>query len=280
LKGYQEMSGEVFKSYGVKEATLLTSEVDAHVEEIAINGFTIVGGVVKESELADMRQRVDEVYQRQATEVGGAGSLDLINDEFVARCLLAYDELFLHLAMRPKITSILERLLGDYFILQQQNAIINSPVKQNYQVSWHRDLSYQHFVVTRPLAISALVCVDDFSELTGGTYVLPASHKVEKFPSQGFVQKHEKAIIAKAGSALVFDSMLFHRGGINKSTNIRRGVNHMYALPFVKQQIDMPKMLGGKYSDDAFLSKFLGYESAVETSVVSWRSKRLEKAER
>lgn len=271
------MSKEIFKSYGVKESTTLASQIDAHVEEIVINGFTIVEGVLEESELADARQRIDEVYERQAAEVGGAARLSSINDEFVARCLLAYDQFFLNLATRPKITSVLERLLGDYFILQQQNAIINSPVKQNYQVSWHRDLSYQHFVVTRPLAISALVCIDDFSEIMGGTYVLPASHKVEKFPSREFVQKYEKLSGAKAGAAIMFDSMLFHRGGINRSQNIRRGVNHMYALPFINQQINIPAMLDGKYSDDAFLSRFLGYQSAAEGSVVSWRSKRLEK---
>lgn len=271
------MSERIFKSYGVKEATALSSKVDAHVEEIAINGFTIVENVIEESELTDVRRRIDEVYQNQAAEVGGADNLASINDEFVARCLLAYDDYFLKLAAHSKITSILERILGDYYILQQQNAIINSPEKQNYQVSWHRDLSYQHFVVTRPLAVSALYCIDDFSELTGGTYMLPASHKVEKFPSQEFVQKYEKPAIAKAGSAIVFDSMLFHRGGINNSNNIRRGVNHMYALPFIKQQIEIPAMLGGKYSDDDFLSKFLGYESAGEASVLAWRSKRLEK---
>lgn len=268
-----------FKSYGVKEATEISSEVDAHVEEIIINGFTIVENVIGESELPDARRRVDEVYERQAAEVGGADNLASINDEFVARCLLAYDDYFLNLATRPKITSILERILGDYYILQQQNAIINSPVKQNYQVSWHRDLSYQHFVATRPLAISALVCIDDFSEIMGGTYVLPASHKVEKFPSREFVEKYERLSDAKAGAAIMFDSMLFHRGGINRSQNIRRGVNHMYALPFVNQQINMPAMLGGKYSGDAFLSRFLGYQSVAEASVVSWRSKRLEKVE-
>jgi len=274
------MGKGTFKSYGVKEATEISSEIDAHVEEIAINGFTIVENVIEEFELTDVRRRIDEVYQRQASEVGGTDNLASINDEFVARCLLAYDDYFLNLATRSKITALLQRILGDYYILQQQNAIINSPEKQNYQVSWHRDLSYQHFVTTRPLAVSALYCVDDFSEITGGTYVLPASHKVEKFPSQEFVQKYEKPAVAKAGSAIVFDSMLFHRGGINNSTNIRRGVNHMYALPFIKQQIEIPAMLGGKHSDDAFLSKFLGYESAGEQSVVSWRSKRLEKIKR
>jgi ectoine hydroxylase-related dioxygenase (phytanoyl-CoA dioxygenase family) len=271
------MSKEALKSYGIRETNVVGSPVDAAVEEIMMNGVTVIENVVAESELEEIRRRVDEVYERQASEVGGTERLRQINDELVARCLLAYDDFFLRLAAHPKITSVLEKLLGDYFVILQQNAIVNLPSKENYQTSWHRDLSYQHFVATRPLAVSALYCIDDFSEETGGTYFLPATHKIEKFPSTDFVKKHEIQINAKAGSVLVFDSMVFHRGGFNRSTGARRGINHLYGLPFIKQQIDFPSMLNGKYADDVFLAKFLGYESAAEPSVVSWRSKRLEK---
>lgn len=266
-----------FKFYGVKEANALASDVDRYVEEIIVNGFTIVEAALDDSQLDETRRRIDEVYQQQAEEVGGAPNLARINDELVARCLLAYDEFFLATATNPKILAILEKLLGDYFTILQQNAIINMPGNKNYQSSWHRDLSYQHFTASRPLAVSALFCIDDFSEATGGTYMLPASHKVEKFPSKEFVQKHERVVNAPAGSALVFDSMLFHRGGFNRSDHARRGLNHMYALPFIKQQISFPKILDGKYREDQFLGKFLGYESEPEESVVQWRVKRLDR---
>jgi len=82
-------------------------------------------------------------------------------------------------------------------------------------------------------------------------------------------------VTAAAGSAVVFDSMLFHRGGVNTSARPRRGLNHLYGLPFVKQQIDLPRALGGRYSEDEALARFLGYESAAEESVVAWREKRL-----
>lgn len=266
-----------FRFYGIKEANALASDVDRHVEEITVNGFTVVESALDDSQLNETRRRIDEVYQYQAKEVGGAPNLARINDELVARCLLAYDEFFLATATNPKVLAILEKLLGDYVTILQQNAIINMPGNKNYQSSWHRDLSYQHFIASRPLAVSALFCIDDFSEATGGTYMLPASHKVERFPSKEFVQKHERVVNAAAGSVLVFDSMLFHRGGLNRSDHPRRGLNHMYALPFIKQQISFPRMLNGKYREDQFLSKFLGYESEPEESVVQWRAKRLDR---
>jgi len=264
-----------FRFYGIKESNTATSEVDRYIEEISVSGFTVVSGVVAESELPEVHRRVDSVYEKQVSEIGGGQNLRAINDETIARCLLAYDDYFLKLATAPKVMALLERLLGDYFTLLQQNAIINLPDMVSYQTSWHRDLIYQHFIPSRPIAVSALICLDDFSKETGGTHVLLGTHKLEKFPSQAYVERHEVAVNAKAGSAIVFDSMLFHRGGVNSSKHPRRGLNHLYSLPFIKQQIDLPRILDGKYADDDFLRKFLGYESQAAEDVVQWRTKRL-----
>ncbi len=94
-----------------------------------------------------------------------------------------------------------------------QNGIINRSGEDHYQVTWHRDLNYQHFVSSRQLAISALYCIDDFSEATGATYLLPASHRSETFPSDAYVHRHQTAIEAPAGSVLVFERCCFTAPG-------------------------------------------------------------------
>lgn len=269
------MSTETLKSYGVREVTRPESEFDLYKEEIIINGFTIVPDVLEESQLDEARSRIDRVYAAQSEEVGGEENLRKINDALVGRCLMAYDDYFLEFATNKKVHRLVASLLGDYFTILQQNAVINAPTGKHYQSAWHRDLAYQHYVSSRPLAVSALYCIDDFSEETGGTYVLPGSHKVEPFPSREFVQKHEKVVTAKAGSALVFDSMAYHRGGFNVSKGLRRGVNHLFGLPFIKQQISFPASLGGRYKDDPALSRFLGYDTEAAESVLAWRTNRL-----
>ena len=85
---------------------------------------------------------------------------------------------------------------------------------------------------------------------------MPGSHKFEYFPSPEFAKEYEVQISAKAGSMIVFDSMMFHRTGENTSGRIRRAVSHVFARPIIKQQISLPKVLGGKYSDDPFLFQF------------------------
>jgi len=270
------MTTNELKSYGVRNATELQSEVDRYAEEISINGFTVLPGVLPESELGEARRRIDAVYAQQADEVGGEENLRKINDALVGRCLLAYDGYFLSFATNAKVHAVVSSLLGDYFTILQQNAVINAPTDKHYQTAWHRDLAYQHFVSSKPLAVSALFCIDDFSEVTGGTYMLPGSHKSEPFPSREFIEAHERTINAKAGSALLFDSMIYHRGGINRSNGLRRGVNHLFGLPFIKQQISFPRSLAGKYKDDPKLSRFLGYDTEAADSVLQWRTNRLQ----
>src|SRR6202035_4582772 len=147
------MTTNNLKSYGVRQTTELHSDADRYREEIMITGFTVVPDVVADSELEEARKRIDAVYAAQASEVGGEENLRKINDALVGRCLLAYDDYFLSFATSSVVHTVVGSLLGDYFTLLQQNAVINAPTDKHYQSAWHRDLAYQHFVSSKPLAI-------------------------------------------------------------------------------------------------------------------------------
>ncbi len=264
-------------TFGVKEFTHVGSDVDRAVEAIRVAGYTVVHEAVSQEDLATARRKMDEVYAVQVAEIGGEELLGQINDGHTARGMLAYDEFFLGIATNRKVCAIVEALLGDYYTLMMQNGLLNRPAvgHQHAGGRWHRDLNYQHYLSSRPLSISALFCIDDFREENGGTHVLAGSHKSEPFPSEDYVRAHATVLSAPAGSVLMFDSMLFHRGGVNRSSAVRRAINHMYTLPLVRQQISFPNMLHGKYRDDPFLEKFLGYEAETAASVIDFRKIRL-----
>lgn len=266
---------EPVSAYGVREFNRPASDKDRIIEEIHILGYSVVPDVLIEEELQTIRDKLDQIHEVQLKELGDEQALAQINEKDLIRLLLAYDDYFVGTATNPIVLGVVGGLLGDYYVISQQNGIMNRPDRQNYQTSWHRDLSHQHFVTSRPLAISALFCIDDFSEETGGTYILPASHKVESFPSQEFLEHNQQCISAKAGSVVIFDSMLYHRAGLNRSDHIRRGLNHFYTLPFIKQQISIPEALQGKFRDDPFLYKFLGYASDPGKNVMQWRNTKI-----
>jgi len=270
---------EPLKVHAVREFHSNQSDDDFRAEEIRNVGYTVIQSGLDESELITIRAKIDSIYLQQIAEIGGEAKLQKINDANIARALLAYDDYFLGIAAHPRIIQIATKLLGEYFILMSQNAIVNSPSTEHYQVTWHRDLNYQHFVSSRPLAVSALFVVDEFNETTGATRLLPASHKSEMFPSAEYVEQHEVTINAPCGSLILFDSMVFHRSGLNSSGLARRAINHIYTLPLIRQQISFPEMLGGKYRDDPFLRKFLGYDIETAASVTDWRAQKLLLAE-
>lgn len=259
-------------SYGITERASAQSDAAIHADRIRLVGFTVLSEVFTAAEAADISARLDVLLQRQIEEAGGAEHL--AGDEETARCCLAYDDTFVRLASAPPVMDVCRHLLGDYFVLMQQNGVVNPPARHHTQRAYHRDLPYQHFVSSRPIAISALFCAEPFSAQNGGTIVLPGSHKVEAFPSDDVVHALQRPLEAPAGSFCMFDSMLFHRAGDNHSSSVRRGVNHVYTLPFVAQQISLPDALGGRYADDPSLARLFGYSTAPAPSVIAWRERR------
>ena len=157
-----------------------------------------------------------------------------------------------------------------------QNGIINRPERTQSQTRWHRDLNYQQWVSSAPLAISAVVCLEDFNSTTGGTVFVPSSHKFPEPPSPKLLEQCEVTVEAPSGSVLVFDSMIFHRAGINRSNLVRRGVNHVIGRPILAQQVDIPAMLGPPMPRDPWLAGYLGYRWKPPEDIRAWRLRKLE----
>jgi len=268
-------------TYGIREQTVISDELDFHVEEIRCKGFTVLTGVFSADDMANARQAIDRVYSAQVAEMGGKDSLGKVKDEDIVRCPLASDDISFQIATNKRIHELIERVLGGAYVLLMQNGIINRPQREQYQVRWHRDLNYQHWTSSRTLALSFLVCVDDFFKEGGATWVLPGSHLYEKFPSDRFVENHEIVVEASAGSVVVMDCMTFHRAGANSTQDFtRRAVNHVIGSPFMSQQIDLPNILaeqGKDYSQDPFLSMYLGYRWNPAASPKAWRERHLVK---
>lgn len=268
-----------FGSYGIAaETTAVPADFAPLLEEIAVRGFTAIPSLLSGDEVDRLNGLMDRIYARQCADVGGEAALASMNDADLARCLLAYDDAFLELATHPTLTALARTLLGENVVLLMQNGVINRPDRRQFQTNWHRDLNYQHWVCTRPLAMSALVCLEDFNPETGGTTFLPGSHLVEQFPSDALVAKGEVTPVLPRGSVIVFNSMVFHRAGVNRSSRVRRAVNHVIGAPILAQQVDIPSMLARDAPADPWLAGYLGYRWNPTRDVSAWRRQRIAQA--
>jgi len=267
-------------THGIVERFRADDVYDEVAAELRVNGHAILDGGFPPGVVHGLRSALERAYATQVGEMGGDDALRRMGDADIARCVLAYEPEFLAVAAAPALLELAKRVLGPEFVLLQQNGIINRPDRKNALAQWHRDLSYQHWTSSKPLAINALFCLDDFTVENGATFILPGTHHVTAFPPDRFVQKFEKQIEAPAGSYIVLDAMLFHRGGVNRSGGVRRGVNHVIGLPFMAQQIDIPSALAGtgaRIPDGDALRKYLGFRWAPASSVADWRSRRMPK---
>jgi ectoine hydroxylase-related dioxygenase (phytanoyl-CoA dioxygenase family) len=71
--------------------------------------------------------------------------------------------------------------------------------------------------------------------------------------------------------------MLYHSGGVNKTSQQRRAINNVYTIPMIKQQINLPNILNGLYQDSPELEKLLGYTTTVPDSIEQYYNTRQKK---
>lgn len=260
-------------SYGVLQQNKTESALDDIVEQVRDLGYAVLDSGYSVSELKVISDEFNYTRNKYI-EMHGESKLRSLNEIYSIRSPLTHGgEAFLSLVLNEKLLSVLRKLISGRFILNQQNGVINPPQEPYNQGAWHRDLPYQHFVSTKPLAINALFCVDEFTIENGATYVLPASHKSERFPSPNYIRKNAIQVEARAGSFILLDCMLFHAGGYNRTDAVRRAVNHIYNIPYFKQQINIPKnMEGGGLSAEA--KDILGFNYMEPMSIADYLSTR------
>lgn len=255
--------------YGVVQREQTASELDEVAHEVRRLGYAVLDAGHGPDELAAISAEFDRTREHYIAE-HGAERLRAMDEYHTIRAPLTHGGAeFLQLACNDRLLAVVRKLIAGEFILNQQNGIINPPRERYNQGSWHRDLPYQHFVSSRPLAVNAVYCVDDFTEENGSTFVLPASHKAEAFPSDAFLRRHALQVEARAGQYILLDCMTFHCGGFNRSARVRRAVNHVFTIPFFKQQIRLPGNLGRVELGEA-QKKLLGFNYLEPESIPAY----------
>jgi ectoine hydroxylase-related dioxygenase (phytanoyl-CoA dioxygenase family) len=247
--------------FGVLEQNIPRDDTDVHVEELRLRGYTVLDPGFDSARLDRLANRFDEIraaYNRRFLEAGF--DLAAIGEGEVVRAPLVFAEEFLALALDPRLHALLERVLGEYYILNQSNGLINPSKMGAYsQRPYHRDLPFRHVVLSRPIAINALFALDEFTVENGATRVIPGSHHMEAFPSDAAIRRLEQPAEVQRGHFLVLDGMTFHAGGLNTTDRDRRAVNHLFTIPAMRQQLHVPSLLGAAKQLEHRARRILGY---------------------
>lgn len=247
-------------SYGVRHQNKVFNDNDLLSESFKRKGFIIFPSKIKTKEKREIEEKFETTRKSYFLKYF---KNQKINSSI--RALFSFDRCFLTLARNDNLIKFLKLLFDGEFILNQQNGIINSSNIKYNQARWHRDLPYQHFVSSKNIAINVIYCIDKFTIENGCSEVLPYSQLFENFPSDKFILNNFEPVVANAGDFIILNSMTFHKGGVNKSSKDRRGINSVYSIPFIRHQIDLTT-LEYKYKLTELEKKFLGFQySSVKT---------------
>ena len=248
-------------SYGIIHQNKLKNKNDLFRESFQRKGFIIFPSEINCEEKKIIANNFEEVKNYYSSKY-----FENEIKNFSIRALFSFNKCFLDLARNKNLTKFLASLFDGVFILNQQNGLINSPTSKYSQAKWHRDLPYQHFISSKNIAINVIYCIDKFTINNGSTIVLPYSHLFENFPSDKFVIDNEVPIIAKPGDFIIVNAMTFHKGGINTSSRVRRGINSVYSIPYIRHQIDL-ESLTYKYKLNKKDKDFLGFKYSSIKSI-------------
>ena len=149
--------------------------------------------------------------------------------------LIAKGPAFRRLAEHPRVVALLDKVLLPNYLLSTFQSIRLHP-GENAQ-AFHTDDAF--YLVPRPrastLGVSVIWAIEDFAVDNGATEVIPGSHRWgAEHPD---TRPHDVVpAVMPAGSAIVFDAALWHRGGANDSSRTRLAMSPQYCQPFLRPQ--------------------------------------------
>ena len=145
-------------------------------------------------------------------------------------------EVFRRLIEHPAITSILDRCLLANYLLSTAQSIRLHPGETAQ--GWHTDDVFYLVPrpLTRPLGVSVIWAIEDFTADNGATELVAGSHRWGPDAHPDTHAAAPRAAIMPAGSALVFDAATWHRGGANRATTTRLAISPQYCQPYLRPQ--------------------------------------------
>jgi ectoine hydroxylase-related dioxygenase (phytanoyl-CoA dioxygenase family) len=173
--------------------------------------------------------------------------------------LLAKVESAAILVEHPRVLALMDALLLPNYLLTACQAIHLRPGET--EQAWHFDDGFYPIHRPRsPVSISTIWAIDDFTDDNGATEMIPGSHLWGDGERPEPDDVRRVRVTMPAGSAVVFQGTLWHRGGANRSEAPRCAISPQYCEPWARQQEAMMLAVGPRAAQySPRIRSMLGY---------------------
>ena len=172
------------------------------------------------------------------------------------------------LVEHPDVLALIDRFLAPSYLLWGGLAINKHPeeVRQDYHVDDEAGAPPRS-----PQGISTMWPIDDFTEDNGATEIIPGSHLWGPDEAPTADDARTFKAVMPAGSCLIWQGTLLHRGGANHTDQTRLGITLQYCQPWLRQigsmVLAVPPEIAARYSKrvramlgyDLMNNSFMGY---------------------
>jgi ectoine hydroxylase-related dioxygenase (phytanoyl-CoA dioxygenase family) len=205
-----------------------------HGDNIATNGFTVIGAVYTSDEIGAILSEINKAGKDKST-------FRRTDDLFAIRQFLKEIPAVYSIIFNSKLKAIINGLFGaDYIVVK--SIYFDKPASSNWFVAWHQDLTISvdnktitpgygpwtvkqnQFAVQPPINIlqnnfTLRIHLDDTDEGNGALKVLPGSHLKGIYRAEAIDWEKENVQICtvKAGGIMLMRPLLMHAS--NRTTN-------------------------------------------------------------
>lgn len=195
-------------------------KIEHHAKELAERGFTILPRVLPPETVTEIRDDVLDVTER--------------SKGYAIQGVATRSQTYIDVMLHPLMRSLVDSALGLGFTLGTSVAQVKETGPSIIPI--HTDYSY----IPEPFPEFALMAqsiwaMDDWSEASGPTVMIPGSHKSGRAPVPG-TDKEEGGvpIVMPAGSVCVFASNMWHWAIARTEPGSRVSLHTVYNRPFVR----------------------------------------------
>ena len=251
--------------------TDLAKEID---ELMTGKGYLVIPQLFNQEQVKQARDIIMEESKEADTVThfqGKAG--DKVNLQRRVWNLLNKGDIFVDIIQHPQVIKLVGKFLGSEFCLGSiaANRILPGGPGQEPHIDYpywdmYKRESFPHNInPSFPLNCQVTVMLDEFSDESGATAILPQSQNLCRYPNEDdekmFYAKAER-IKGQPGDVAIFYGMTWHCAMPNNSQHDRTGILIQYLPKFIKPMEDQKRGVKREVIDNAspVLKQLLGFD--------------------
>lgn len=202
------------------------------------NGYLVFPDALSASELQAIRAAADRAEARWRADTMLPGQRGPGLEQVQAP--IEYDPLLLELLWHPVVFPVVRAILGDDVQMIDNDYFITPPGTASTHAGWHHDVGMNGVFHPRStLMVKAFFLLSDVLPGSGGTALLPGSHRMEDDGNLPHGDPNQSPEVAQmsgaAGTAYLFNGRIWHAAVPNTGATPRRALIYNYGHFWMKQ---------------------------------------------